>query len=555
MASPASDNFHEPQDINDDIRDNVLSQLELIRENKLFRDTTRMKRFLSYVVNEALEGRADRLKGYTIGLEVFDRPDDFDPQADTIVRVQAGQLRRRLDVYYSSDGMNDPVRIVIPKGQYAPTFEMRKPVSNSIDDFENMESLQLGQSLTDNIVQLHLKTRPGIAVLTFDDLGGNDDSNYFVEGLTAEIVNALVQFRYLRIVSRLPTVSGRNEAIDIKVFSKNYDVQFILSGSVRRVNDVFRVSVNLISAVTGEHIFTKIFDKQYSPENIFELQEEIASYTAAKVAAPFGVVNRYNRRSNLARAQNMPAYEALLKFYDVKLSPTMRRGKDLSEEFKAITENTPNFSSAWAIRGILNVLMCTQAIPVEAVTEKLEEAIIFGERATKIDPDNALGFMSLFMTNFHLGQFVEAEQMAQKSMALNPNDYSMLAYYAIANAFRNETDQAVSYQSVANSLIDNPPIWFQLVPVIVDIRQGRFKAVIERFDEMTPENSAGVHFFGLAAMGHNKMISKAKTLIEASRVSNPNYDKQLRDVFLLWQPDDELRDIVFKGWRLAGLDI
>ena len=107
-------------------KDLVAEQLERLLASKLFRDTTRMKRFLRYVTEEVLGGRGKRLKGYTIGIEVFDRADDFDPQADTIVRVQAGQLRRRLDLYYAGEGVEDPVRITVPKGRYAPCFEFRE---------------------------------------------------------------------------------------------------------------------------------------------------------------------------------------------------------------------------------------------------------------------------------------------------------------------------------------------------------------------------------------------------------------------------------------------
>lgn len=69
-----------------------------------FRNAPRLSRFLSYVVKESLAGRVDRLKGYTIGLEVFDKPEDFDPQTDTIVRMQARVLRQKLDQYYAQDG-------------------------------------------------------------------------------------------------------------------------------------------------------------------------------------------------------------------------------------------------------------------------------------------------------------------------------------------------------------------------------------------------------------------------------------------------------------------
>jgi len=77
--------------------------------------------------------------------------------------------------------------------------------------------------------------------------------------------------------------------------------QFILSGSLRRAQDLIRVSINLIEAKTGAHILSKTFDRQCNPSNIFEIQEEIASLVAAAVATRKGAVNRYNRRLNEGR--------------------------------------------------------------------------------------------------------------------------------------------------------------------------------------------------------------------------------------------------------------
>ena len=84
----------------------------------------RLSRFLQYVVEKSLVGESDALKEYTIGVEVFDRGDSFDPRTDTIVRVQAGRLRKRLAEYYRAEGRSEPVRVEIPKGGYAPCFRL-----------------------------------------------------------------------------------------------------------------------------------------------------------------------------------------------------------------------------------------------------------------------------------------------------------------------------------------------------------------------------------------------------------------------------------------------
>src|SRR5688500_17373636 len=79
--------------------------------NSLFAQAERQKRFLNYLVTETLAGRAEKVKGYTTGIEVVDRDGSFDPAIDAIVRVQAAQLRSKLREYYDGDGAGDPVRV------------------------------------------------------------------------------------------------------------------------------------------------------------------------------------------------------------------------------------------------------------------------------------------------------------------------------------------------------------------------------------------------------------------------------------------------------------
>ncbi|MCX6627682.1 MAG: hypothetical protein NTW28_08645, partial [Candidatus Solibacter sp.] len=79
-------------------------------------------RFLRYIVQETLAGRALGIKEQVLGLEVFDRGQDFNPRLDPIVRVQARNLRSRLAVYYAGPGTADPIRIELPKGTYVPVF-------------------------------------------------------------------------------------------------------------------------------------------------------------------------------------------------------------------------------------------------------------------------------------------------------------------------------------------------------------------------------------------------------------------------------------------------
>src|SRR5579859_5126259 len=103
----------------------IRAQLDLILRSRAFIQSHRIRRFLQFVVEESLLGQPHRLKEYLIGLEVFDRREAFDPRVDSIVRVEARRLRYKIEEYYRTEGQEDPVRVLLPKGSYVPIFEYR----------------------------------------------------------------------------------------------------------------------------------------------------------------------------------------------------------------------------------------------------------------------------------------------------------------------------------------------------------------------------------------------------------------------------------------------
>jgi hypothetical protein len=89
-----------------------------------FRTSKRSQDFLRYVVENTLQGHGDMLKERTIGIEVFGRPTSYDPSDDATVRVKAGEVRKRLGIYYADQGAHNPVRIELPSGTYVPEFHL-----------------------------------------------------------------------------------------------------------------------------------------------------------------------------------------------------------------------------------------------------------------------------------------------------------------------------------------------------------------------------------------------------------------------------------------------
>ena len=125
--------------------DEIRAELQRILASGIFATADRMKRFLRFVVEETLAGRGDDLNESSLGIEVYDRDETFDPRVDSIVRVDAGRLRSKLREFYESEGASSRIRIEIPKGSYKPLFKMSKKTDSGASAKRRTRSWTGGQ--------------------------------------------------------------------------------------------------------------------------------------------------------------------------------------------------------------------------------------------------------------------------------------------------------------------------------------------------------------------------------------------------------------------------
>src|SRR3954452_20147580 len=106
--------------------DEIRAALQRMIGSDVFSRSPQLGAFLRFVIEAVLQGKADRIKAYTIGVEVLRRDGKFDPQTDPIVRVEATRLRRGIERYYAGPGADDAIIIDLPRGSYVPTFRRRQ---------------------------------------------------------------------------------------------------------------------------------------------------------------------------------------------------------------------------------------------------------------------------------------------------------------------------------------------------------------------------------------------------------------------------------------------
>lgn len=243
--------------------EDVQATLARILDSKEFAQSERMRRFLRFVVERSLAGDRDALKEYTIGVEVFDRPADYDPRIDSIVRVEARRLRRKLRAFYEGPGANGAVAISLPEGAYAPVIGRAGDTSAASAPPDAANPAEEANA---------------IVVLPFVNLSSEPENEFFADGLTDELINALSKASPLRVVSRTSAFQFKNQAQDVRAIGESLGVGRVLEGSVRRSGDALRVTAQLVNVKDGLHVWSERFDRKM--EDIFALQEEIAGAIA-----------------------------------------------------------------------------------------------------------------------------------------------------------------------------------------------------------------------------------------------------------------------------------
>ena len=363
----------------------IRAQLDRILASSCFKHSARHRSFLTFVVDETLAGRHDRLKGYTIALDVFKRPTDFDSQTDPLVRVEAGRLRRRLVEYYHTDGKNDPVNIGLPRGQYVPVFHYTGPASELITPveptagayrrvrsartativaaigaiavgiawiavyFRDSPDLESPAVASNGSLASSIPALPGgrrIMVSPFATLSGSGDDDNFADGITEEIIAQLKRFSVLAVID---STSWRYTDGAPPVLGDEVDADYMLTGSVRRAADRSRVIVRMLDVDTGVQLWTDTYELPATVEATLTTQETIAEQVVIAIAMPYGAIYEHEyAESQTKTIDEFDAFDCVFKLYYFWQTMDLRRHKDAGDCLRTIVMRQPESAIAWA---------------------------------------------------------------------------------------------------------------------------------------------------------------------------------------------------------------
>ncbi len=452
----------------------IREQLERIISDPEFTANERRQNFLRFIVEETLEGRSDRIKGYTIATSVFGRNDDFDPRTDPTVRLEARRLRRDLEHYYLTRGRHDPLLIKVPKGTYVPVFEQRNIETVELDErstpVANNGSRSTGKSLAAvalitvavaivvgagffaiNLFSQQVPTEkpqvveaiggglPVIAVLPFKIIGETGAVSQIAQGVSEDIITDLTRVGGLRVIAHSTSsrIAAASETYENSLAELN--VTHLLQGTVQILDGKYRLNAGLMAIGSDEQIWAQRFD--YTAKQRFEMQTEIAREVSNALSVTF--LPEETARIERGRWLRHDTYALYRQGITIINPPSDPARFDAARILmKRIIELEPNASHGYSGLALIESYRISFGhTPNEPTAHQYVREL--ADKALAINPDDARAYVALSVSTRISGDRDRSVEFARQAVEAQPSFGRALSHYGVALTFSGRAKEGV----------------------------------------------------------------------------------------------------------------
>jgi serine/threonine-protein kinase len=398
----------------------VQDQVNRILASPEFRRSARLQRFLRLAVERTLAGEIDQMKEYIVGREVFDRGADYDPGVDSIVRVEAQRLRRKLREYYQTHGCQDPILITFQSGSYVPAFARVVHPEPALVAAE-----------PERVVTLVRPNPRTVAVLPFSNLSPEPEQEYFCDGITEDIINAVSSIPKLQVI-------GRTSLFALKRIEDPHEIGIrlgagtIIEGTVRKAGELLRVSARIIDSGTRRVKWSHVFDRKAS--DVFSIENEIASSIAHALRAVW-------QPEWIQKAPSTEAYVLYLKGRQAWNQLSLKGYQSAIEQFNYAISLYPDYAAPYAGLADAHTWLALWGMmrPREALPKGKHAAL----EALRLDPASAQAHSSLAAAKFFFDwDWQESLRLSNAALELQPSYLDGLHIYGTCLFFLGRFEEA-----------------------------------------------------------------------------------------------------------------
>ena len=466
---------------------------------------------------------------------------------DSNLTVQIAALRRALGEVPSGENWIEtlPRRGYRFVGPAVTKSEDRVPATPTVDAATRPAPM----------MALPLPDKPSIAVLAFDNLSGDPEQGYFVDGMVEEIITALSRIRWLFVIARNSSFTYKGRAVDVKQVGRELGVLYVLEGSVRRAGNRIRISAQLLDATTGVHLWADRFDGTL--EDIFELQDNVAS-SVAGVIEPRLEAAEYHRSTQRA-TNDLTAYdlflrarahtsswerEGIMRALDL-LGQALTRDADYGRALALAAHCHMQLSgNGWsedqqrsrqegvdlARRALQaagddpNVLVRVAHV-LGYFEPDVEPAITLIDRALDLNPSFAFGWYIKGWLRLLAGQADVAIELVEKSLRLNPLRKAPATYsIGVAHFFARRLEKAAAMLLVS---LQETPNWVPCLRLLASsyAHMGRLadaQVIVEKLRQITPDL--------IPSAKHWRVREDRQFYLDGLRLAVDHYDARIQQL-------------------------
>jgi adenylate cyclase len=293
-------------------------------------------------------------------------------------------------------------------------------------------------------------TQVSIAVLPFENLSADQTQDYFVEGITEEVILALGRFSDLSVIARESIQQYKGKALKPGELSRDLGVRYALQGSVRRDGERVRVTATLIDAQTGVQLWADRYDGQV--RDVFAVQDDITQKVVGTLAIKLTDIER--QRSLARPPENLQAYDYAQRAWNHYRAGTRSDIREARKLFEQAIMLDPSYAHAYVGLATTRVVTVTSGW-TEQTAEALAEAEALARKALALDGNNAAAHAVLAEVYLHRQQYDLARAEDEQAIALNPNDAWSHAARGGVLVYAGEPEEAVKSFEIALRLDPN----------------------------------------------------------------------------------------------------
>ena len=392
-----------------------------------------------------------------------------------------------------------------------------------------------------------------VAVLPLKYSGSAADVKALAEGLSEGIITGLSRFSYLRVVAGGSTAKYSSESSDVRAVGKELGARYVMEGSLRQAGTKLRLAVQLVDAVSGAHLWAETYERSFSPEAVFELQDDLVPRIVSTVADQYGILPRSMSDALRSKTEEqLTPEEAVLRTFSYFTRITPEEHASVREILERAVREAPNHADSWAMLSMIYRGEFAQGF--NAGSNPLDRALAAARRAVDLAPAHALGHYALATVYFFRKEMVPFRVEAERALALNPLDAAAKAYLGLLTAASGEWDRGCQMVESAMQLNPNCPGYFYFAGCWNAYRQGKYEEVLEGVARINMPNYYHVPAIQAAAFAQIGRHEEAKKAIEALLALRPDFAAAARQEYGKWYDRQHVEQVI-EGLRKAGLEI